>query len=307
MDFEVEILLAIYNGENYVEELLDSLNRQTFKNWRILVSDDGSTDVTLSILENCRKKNSIEMHILPFEGIRLGPCKNFERLLARSSAPYVMFCDHDDVWLPQKTAMQLNEMKRLEERSGSEPCLVYSDLTPVNHDLSPRHDSFLENSRLNWYQSNNFYYICHRNPAPGCSIMLNRSAVRAVLPIGKKAVMHDWWCMLVVSKRGRVSCIKEPLLLYRFHSESFYGLKKVDEKPGRGVLAGRIMKFLSPGWYYRVLSNEFPKMAQVHNLRKTHGISFSLIYYIGVLFIGGMVSPILAKVLPEFNRLKIKV
>ena len=44
MDFEVEILLAIYNGENCVEELLDSLKKQTFKNWRIVVSDDGSTD-----------------------------------------------------------------------------------------------------------------------------------------------------------------------------------------------------------------------------------------------------------------------
>ena len=307
MDFEVEILLAIYNGENYVEELLDSLKKQTFKNWRIVVSDDGSTDATLSLLEEYGKKNGIEMQILPFEGIRLGPCKNFERLLIHSTAPYVLFCDHDDVWLPGKIAMQLDEMKQLEKNSAGGPGLVYSDLIPVNFDLSSRHDSFIEHSRYNWYQSNNFYYICHRNPAPGCSMMLNRSAVKAVLPIGKKAIMHDWWCMLVVSSRGSVSFIKEPLLLYRFHTESFYGLKKVDERTGRGVLVHRIMTLLSPGWYVRAVTNEFPKIAQVNNLKETHAITFSMMYYVWVLFFGRVVSPLLAKAFPEFNKLKIKV
>ena len=84
--------------------------------------------------------------------------------------------------------------------------------------------------------------------------------------------------LLVSDDGSTVPYIQKPLLMYRFHDESFYGFQKEDEITGKGVFANRIMKALSPGWYFRALNNENPRMAQVTDLKKTKSISFSLIF-----------------------------
>lgn len=60
----IDILLSTYNGEKYVEELLESLNNQTYKDFNVIVRDDGSTDRTLDIIKKYRDTNSLPIHIL---------------------------------------------------------------------------------------------------------------------------------------------------------------------------------------------------------------------------------------------------
>lgn len=114
----IDILLSTYNGEKYVEELLESLNNQTYKDFNVIVRDDGSTDRTLDIIKKYRDTNSLPIHILNDSLGNLGSTLSFETLMRNSKADYFMFCDQDDYWCEQKIEISLKRMYELESSSG---------------------------------------------------------------------------------------------------------------------------------------------------------------------------------------------
>jgi len=93
----IEILLATYNGEKFLQEQLDSILHQTFQDWRIVAHDDGSTDATLEILQQFQLEHPSKIHILD-DGLSFGSARdNFEHLMKHAAADYIMLCDQDDV------------------------------------------------------------------------------------------------------------------------------------------------------------------------------------------------------------------
>ncbi|MHB9334492.1 glycosyltransferase, partial [Fusobacterium polymorphum] len=101
MNPKIEILMATYNGEKYVGEQIDSIIHQTYKNWKLLIRDDNSTDKTLEILKEYEKKDK-RIKIIEDKKGNLGFVKNFEELLNNSKEDWVMFSDQDDYWLENK-------------------------------------------------------------------------------------------------------------------------------------------------------------------------------------------------------------
>ena len=101
--YSVAILLGTYNGERFLEAQLDSLESQTARHWKLYVSDDGSTDATLDIIQRYQSKWSADK--IQYQ---LGPQKGFaQNFLSLACDPdikadYFAFCDQDDVWLPEK-------------------------------------------------------------------------------------------------------------------------------------------------------------------------------------------------------------
>ncbi len=92
---KVDILLATYNGENYLKEQLDSILNQTYSDFRLLISDDMSTDKTKEILEEYSKKDN---RIIIFEHDKnVGVVSNFEFLLKQVKSKYYAFSDQDDI------------------------------------------------------------------------------------------------------------------------------------------------------------------------------------------------------------------
>ena len=119
---EIVVLLATYNGQEYLRAQLDSLVQQTFKDFKIIVHDDGSTDDTLEIIAEYQEKYP-EMMVQYF-GEPLGSAKaNFLWMLKQVQADYFFFCDQDDVWAPDKVERSLQEMYRLEEKSKASALL----------------------------------------------------------------------------------------------------------------------------------------------------------------------------------------
>jgi glycosyltransferase involved in cell wall biosynthesis len=147
----IEIALATYNSAPYLRELLDSLFRQTCQDFTILVSDDGSSDATLHIIADYQHRFPGRIRRVG-SGERVGgPRANYSRLIDHLTADYVLFCDHDDVWLPSKVALSLAHMQSLEARHGSStPLLVHTDLVVVGPDLEtfPRPSSGTRGSIL---------------------------------------------------------------------------------------------------------------------------------------------------------------
>ena len=214
----IDILLATYNGARYLAPQLDSLLGQTHQHFRLLVSDDGSTDATLDILRGYRAAFGERLILLPNPSPGAGVVRNFERLmqasLADGQAQWAASCDQDDVWLPDKLATQWAEMQRIEVQAGTQtPCLVHGDLTVVNERLEVISPSFAAYQRTDPAAATALSLLSV-NQVTGCAMMVNRALLRMALPVPPEAIMHDWWCALI-SGSGRRSYLPAPLLLYR--------------------------------------------------------------------------------------------
>lgn len=106
----IDILLATYNGEQYIHEQIQSIITQKYTNWTLLISDDCSSDDTLNILREYEKMDS-RIHIVS-HGIRYGSAQaNFMSLLSATTAQYISFCDQDDVWDSDKLSRTIRAIK----------------------------------------------------------------------------------------------------------------------------------------------------------------------------------------------------
>ena len=100
----VSINLCCYNSEKYLRETLDSIVNQTYKDWKLVIINDGSADSTESIIfEYINQGYPIIYHYQKNRG--LGASRN--EALKLSQGEYIAFIDHDDVWLPQKLEKQI--------------------------------------------------------------------------------------------------------------------------------------------------------------------------------------------------------
>ena len=104
---EIDILLTTYNTkEQYLRKQIESIINQTYSNMKIHISDDASTEKhVLEILEEYQNKDS--RIIVYKQKQNIGYNRNFEFLLKQSTADYIMFCDHDDIWHKDKQCVEM--------------------------------------------------------------------------------------------------------------------------------------------------------------------------------------------------------
>jgi len=223
----VDILLATYNGACHLRQQIDSIIAQTDPDWRVIARDDGSTDDTPRILAEYQERFPDRFIMLPNEGGRLGPSGNFGRLLFASSAPYVMFADQDDVWLPGKIDQTRGEMHRMEETFGPiTPLLVHTDLIVTDDALQTIAPSLWRYHQSDPVGGISLNRLLVQNVATGCTVMVNRPLIDCALPIPPAAVMHDWWLALVATTFGRIGHLPTPTVLYRQHGKNDTGARK---------------------------------------------------------------------------------
>lgn len=232
MQEKIEILLATYNGERYIREQLDSILKQDYENWLIRACDDASTDHTYEILTEYKEKFPNHFLITKNEK-RFGSAKlNFFSLIKQSSADYVMCCDQDDVWLPNKISLTMKEMKRQEAGRGSAwqkseiPILVHTDLKVVDADLQVVSESFFEHSNLR--KEFGYKDVLIQNHVTGCTMMMNKALVTLINFENEyeNILMHDWLAAIVGVGLGKVAFVDQPTMLYRQHAVNSVGAKK---------------------------------------------------------------------------------
>jgi glycosyltransferase involved in cell wall biosynthesis len=212
---KVTVLLSTYNGSEFLRQQLDSLYGQTYSDIRILVRDDGSIDSTRTMLEAERAMGRLEL--LEGHG-NLGPARSFFELLKSAAATdteYVAFCDQDDVWQPDKIA---RAVEKLSAGASDRPMMYCARAELVDANL--RHLGFTEPPRRIGFGN-----ALVESVAAGCTMVLNRNAAQL---IGKHlpgdAVIHDWWCYLVVSCFGEVVYDEAAVLKYRQHGRNVMGV-----------------------------------------------------------------------------------
>lgn len=218
----VTVAMATRNGARYLGEQLDSLERQSHGNWRLMVSDDGSDDGTWAMLEAFQARIGAGRVTLG-QGPRRGVAANFLSLIAAvgPGSAAVALADQDDVWLPEKLARGLAALAGLKG-----PVLYCARTRIVGPALQERGLSAA------WTRPFGFANALVQNVAAGNTILLNRAAIdlaqaairRMPAAVVEQVVLHDWWLYQVISGAGGVVLHDaEPVLLYRQHGQNLIG------------------------------------------------------------------------------------
>lgn len=238
----IVIIMATYNGEKYIEEQLQSIVNQTYKNWRMYIHDDGSTDNTVRIIQNfIIKYNNI--YLVSHDNLK-SAYKNFMYLLKEygKDADYIMFSDQDDIWAVDKVMKTYNKI--IETDNAGKPCCVFTDYELYMQGTKERRHS---KTRVT---SNCFSlkYLLTENCAIGATMMINRSAQKMLSEWNLMEYgMHDWTAMLICALFGKIGYLNDRTMLYRQHeknvighseSEIEYFVKRLDVKKNMKRIKG---------------------------------------------------------------------
>ncbi len=220
----VAIVMATYNGEQYISEQIDSIMKSSYQDFELFIFDDGSKDHTLSILQEYALQYPNKIHVHQ-NAENQGVVSNFLHGLCMTTMDYVMFCDQDDVWKPDKIAMTLKRMRNMEaQMNRSIPMVVFTDAVMVDQDLKTISNSFFCSTHLNPCKTD-LPHMLMENKLIGCTVMVN-AALRKILQgsrLPSNARYHDWWIGLIAASMGKVCYIREGTLLYRQHGGNAVG------------------------------------------------------------------------------------
>jgi glycosyltransferase involved in cell wall biosynthesis len=218
----VVILLATYEGAEFLRDQLASLAVQEHDDWHLIWRDDGSGDATVAILQEFAETQAPgRVERLADPDGRVGSAASFLALL-RHAAPtlaardLVAFADQDDVWLPFKLA---RAVRALGEVPAERPTIYSARQILVDAKLKPLAVSPAVAAPPGFPAS------LTQNLATGCTVTMNGSAARLVAgSIAPPGCQHDWWTYLLVTAAGGTFLTDdEPVVLYRQHGRNAVG------------------------------------------------------------------------------------
>lgn len=214
----VAILLCTYHGQHYLAEQLDSFAAQSYKDWAVWASDDGSEDNTRSILEGYKSRWG-EGRLTVHSGPVVGFAANFLSLTCNASinAEFYAYSDQDDIWEVDKLA---RAVKWLEGVPADTPALYCSRTLLVDADNNEIGMSPL------FTKAPSFANALMQNIGGGNTMVFNKATCELLREAGenKSVVTHDWWTYMVVAGcGGRVFYDSKPTLRYRQHGGNLVG------------------------------------------------------------------------------------
>ena len=222
----VDILLATYNSnEKYLREQLDSLIKQTHKNIKIYISDDSSTDKKVVGVLN-EYKNKDERIIVFEQENNIGFNNNFEFLLKQSTAEYIMFCDHDDIWYENKVEKSL---KKLKETNSS---MIYVNAKQIDEDGKVIKENYFKYKNVPKVSGTSHLAIS-RCAGLGCSQIITKKVKEKMIPFKTSVMAHDWLAAFIANEQNGIDYIYEPLFDYRLHSNNVFGGRNLSQNLGR--------------------------------------------------------------------------
>lgn len=211
----ISVCMATYNGEKYIREQIYSILSQLSNNDELIISDDFSTDRTLSIIANFDDSRIVVYHHEPVDGTAFQKATaNFANALIHAKGDYIFLSDQDDIWHEDKVAKCMEQLK-------SHCCVQHlRDMLTENSKviLPPKR-------RIPKYLLENIVFLptCYS----GCCLAFHRKLLNIALPIPKQIRTHDSWIGCLAFMTGDLVNIDCALMDYRVNENTVsYGKSK---------------------------------------------------------------------------------
>lgn len=207
MGKRVSIAMAVYNGEKYIREQIDSILGQLNSNDELIISYDESTDGTWNIINEYASKDE---RIIVMRNPQRGVVSNFQNALSKCSGQFIFYSDQDDVWMPEKVETVLEKFK------NPKVTVVIHDATLVDSQLDVIADSTFAIRNGNTSLVRNFIRLSYI----GCALAFRAEMLPIVMPLPTKKRSHDWWTGTICSCLGKMDIIHTPLIMHRIHDDN---------------------------------------------------------------------------------------
>lgn len=210
------IVLATYNGEKYLAQMLDSLMEQSRPADLVIAVDDGSRDSSVQILNRYAQKLPMQITVLPQNtGHRSAFTKSLSLAAPQlDEGDFIALADQDDVWLPQKLELLEKAMNSFD--------MVYGDAQIIDANGNITAPSWRASEHLLEHLSVETQLTGFTN-VTGCLMMFRASLLKSILPIPQNVPVHDQWITLCASVSQGYKAISEPVIQYRIHGNNAIG------------------------------------------------------------------------------------
>lgn len=207
----VSIIMPAYNCEKYIEKSIQSVICQTYKNWELLIIDDGSKDRTLEIIKKFQKED-FRIKVIKNE-INLGVSETRNKGIASAKGDWIAFLDSDDLWVNDKLEKQI----KLIENKGAE--FVFTGSSYITEEGIPYQGIFEVEEKITYKKLRNQNII-------SCSSVLLKKFFFENIKMEKDDMHEDYAVWLRILREGVIAHgINEPLLIYRISKNSKSGNK----------------------------------------------------------------------------------
>jgi glycosyltransferase involved in cell wall biosynthesis len=238
----ISVALCSRNGERFIAEQVASILAQTRLPQELIVSDDGSTDGTLELVEAAvsefnasHRGRAIRLTVLR-NPTALGVVRNFEQAISASTGDLVVLCDQDDRWHPRRVELALEEFER-----RPDVLLVFGNARLVDDGGEPLRHSLFEALELTSAErdgvrgSRALAALMGRNLVTGATTMIRRTLLAAALPFPTEWV-HDEWLAVIAAATGSIDFLDAEIIDYRQHGANVIGARK----PGFGARVNKL-------------------------------------------------------------------
>lgn len=229
---KVNILMSTYNGEKFVAEQIESIQKQKFQDWNLIIRDDGSKDTTCEIADRFVSADS-RIRLIRAENV--GVIQSFFELVKMEAADFYFFADQDDYWLPEKLDIILKEAQK---HDNTRPIMYYTDLKVVDKQLTILSESMIKSQ--SGHANTQLVQELTENTVTGGASMINH-ALANLWKTTDHIIMHDWYLAVLASALGELIYINQATHLYRQHDSNVLGAR---------TLSKRMKKWLHPHLWF---------------------------------------------------------
>jgi len=239
-NLRISVLMATFNGASHLREQMDSILKQEGPEISLYISDDGSTDSTVQILQEFENKFPSKIHLLPPSSRTQGACIHFLNILQNVDSDLFLFADQDDIWTFDHVKSLYEKYQSLNDSEKAKPILIFSDMKIIDANGKVFADSFLKTENLPQGVPNSHFYFVQNNVS-GCVSLLNSALKRLVLKNSEllfqntqKIPMHDFFFATTAATFGNIYFVRKLLSFYRKHANNAVGIQQV--KNGKHIL-----------------------------------------------------------------------
>ena len=199
----ISVCMASYNGEKYIKQQIDSILKQLSDEDELVISDDGSTDNTLSVIQSIHDKRIKLIHNQGEHGYS----RNFENALKHSKGDYIFFFFYNEVWKDKKVEIIFSLLEKY--------AFVVHDTEMTDENLNVFATSQFERYKV----KPGFWNTLARNRYNGCCMVFTRDFLNKALPFPKNQNLcrYDYWLPYLAEYKHISYTLYEPLILYRRH------------------------------------------------------------------------------------------